>query len=159
MQLSLLQKNRIDDKARSGMSTSTRVTRMKLLTWQKLRCTSPLMKSLNSPLNSTPVGPPPTTTMCESRCFSSAGVPECKLSHPPCHLMSAAKQNLSTRLEMLKTKMWQFRNHGYHADRSTTIQRQYSLFFKHRTLKKRDCMPYREFRKAWDWEATWCECP
>lgn len=33
------------------------------------------MKSLSSPLNSTPVGPPPTTTQCRSLLFSSSEIP------------------------------------------------------------------------------------
>jgi hypothetical protein len=37
--------------------------------------TSRMMKSLSSPLNSTPVGPPPTTTQCRSRFFSLSGKP------------------------------------------------------------------------------------
>lgn len=38
------------------------------------------MKSLSSPLNSTPVGPPPTTTQCNSLRFSSSESPVCPYS-------------------------------------------------------------------------------
>lgn len=34
-----------------------------------------MIKSLSSPLNSTPVGPPPTTTQCNKRSFSSSEMP------------------------------------------------------------------------------------
>jgi len=56
--------------------TSMRVTWIRSLTWANLRCTSCLIKSLSSPLNSTPVGPPPTTTQWRSLAFSSIDVPK-----------------------------------------------------------------------------------
>lgn len=57
-----------------------------------------MIKSLSSPLNSTPVGPPPTTTQCRSLLFSSSEIPESapktQVRFTSHHMVDSQAQNL-----------------------------------------------------------------
>mmetsp|Transcript_38144 Transcript_38144/g.96513 ORF Transcript_38144/g.96513 Transcript_38144/m.96513 type:complete len:252 (+) Transcript_38144:663-1418(+) len=59
----------------STSRASTTVTRMARALSGYRRLRSWLIKSVSSPATSTPVGPPPTITMCSSRCHSSCDLP------------------------------------------------------------------------------------